>query len=926
MVNVNTILRNKWLQVLSAITLILIALLAVMPVVIERMAVAWLEDNGADRAKIGNIDLNIFSGRVGLFDLEVDKAGEAPLRIWRLTVDVDWSQLLRKRFFVSSIWLYEADLLIQQQEDGNLVIGGIQFGGESEAVPQAEASEDKSGFLDRWGVGINSFAIRNSTIRYQSSQFDERVDINSLYVLNALSWEPEDAARIHFDMLVNQQPVTLFSDTRVFRDAPDTSSTLQLVKLDLSHYEAIAKQAGIDELRGLLSLNLVLNAVYETDKHTRVTLDADLNLDDFRVRQGDLSIEQKSLRFESQSTLNFPASAGELLAAGNGRLTIQDQTVNIGDISAHHAQLTWMGNASAITAENPETPMAIQLDGDASVVDLQVDDVKAKVTLAMAKHVDARKIAVKAPDDVKCDEISVSDLKALLQTGEVSQPQLPQIRLAAGSVQNAQFNNSIQSASVTRVKLDKLEAQTADKQLQLAQIQALIVDDVVVNLQERLSIKAVTIDAVQALAPMDTSSLPKESAVTVSRTQLNNLQFQFKPQALRLQSVGVDGLKVLVRRAADGSIYAVDKLAAASPASDEPHGETAIENEVKKESPFVLNLDSVNIGGQSKIRIVDQSVSPHFTASIAPLDIVVNQVYSDDPNSKTQFNINTSLNPGNQFTANGWLTPFAEKRDADINVDVKALDLVMFSPYAVKAAGYMVRSGRLNAAIKGGIDDDRVNANTTIVAQRLKLDATSEAARGQSIQNLDIGMPIDAALALMKDKNGDIKMEVPVSGDLRDPNFAIGPAFRGAMTQAIKKASITYAAYALQPYGSVLLGAQMLNKAMALRLESVQFEAGEAQLNSRATNYLEKIAGLMNDRPGISITLCGNATEEDRNQLHSRNVANLEDELVKLAQQRGNIVKNHLIEEYNIAADRFFDCQPEVSRDETAQPEVKLGL
>jgi hypothetical protein len=75
----------------------------------------------------------------------------------------------------------------------------------------------------------------------------------------------------------------------------------------------------------------------------------------------------------------------------------------------------------------------------------------------------------------------------------------------------------------------------------------------------------------------------------------------------------------------------------------------------------------------------------------------------------------------------------------------------------------------------------------------------------------------------------------------------------------------------------------MLNNAMALRIESVQFEAGDAELNGRATKYLEKIAGLMNDRPGISITPCGNATDSDRKELRKRNVNKLEEEFILLA-------------------------------------------
>jgi hypothetical protein len=908
------------------------------------MAVEWLEENGADRAAIGDIDLNIFTGRLGVFDLEVEKAGEVPLRVWRLTADVDLWLLIRKRFFVKSVWLYEANLLIKQHDDGSLNIGGIRIAREpqAEAEPEVKTKVEPEegnagpGFFERWGVGLNSFAIRNSTIRYQSSMFDERLDIKSFYVLNAFSWKPEQSARINFDVLVNQQPVTLSSDTRAFREVPDASSKLQISHLDLAHYEALAKQAGIDELRGLLSLTLVFDAVYETDKKAHFTLDANVSLDDFRLRQGDLIVENKSLSYQTKTMLNYPASAGDVLGTTKGQLLVQDQTVKAAEFRANYAQLTWNGNAAVIAGDGSDTPPVTRVEGNLEVADLQVDDQKANLKLAITKKISAKDIVVKLPNDINVGEIMVTDLGALLSTDPDSQPKLPEINLSQGIFKNVQFDNENQLATVADMAFTKLSAQTADKKLQLSQVSTINIEQAVVKLQESVSVKTVTVREAQALKPMTASDSPADSAVYISRTRLDNMQFTFEPQSLALQSIDINGLNVLARREADGSLYAINLLPADG---SEGPADVPVDKEVDKpvdkamqpadenaSTPFLFAIGNIRIGDDSKIRIVDQSVKPHFVANMAPLNITVEQIDNTNPTARTKLDMNTSLNPGNRITVSGWLTPFAAKRDADINAKIDALDVVMFSPYSVKTAGYLVHSGRINATIVGKIDNDIVDANTKLLAQRLNLDATSDAARGQSTQALGIGMPIDAALALMKDKNGDITIEVPVSGNLEDPNFAIGPAFRGALAQAVKKASISYAAYALQPYGSILFGAKMLSKVMALRLESVRFKAGNAELDDRATSYLEKIAGLMNDRPGISITLCGNATDSDRIELRKRNVNKLEEELVLLAELRGDTVKDYLINQYGIAAERFFDCQPEVTSDESAHPEVKLGL
>jgi outer membrane protein OmpA-like peptidoglycan-associated protein len=926
----NVFIRKKWSLMLLLATLAIAIALTILPIVIQRIAVTWLEENGAERATIGDVDLNLFTGRLGVFDVVVEKDGEEPLRLWRLTADVDLWRLMSKRFFVKAVWLYEADLVIKQQEDGRLVIGGISLASESQAESEPQSDSEAPGFLDHWGVGIDAFAIRNSSIRYQSALLNERVDIKNFYALNVFSWQPEQPARINFVMFVNQQPITLSSDARVFRDSPDTRSTLEITDLDLSHYAPVVKQAGIDELTGIVSLSLAFDAVYETDKKAYINIDSDISLRDFRIRQGDLLVEHKRLNYQNQAKVILPAVPGEELGTTQGQLVVQDQTVAMADLRVNYANLAWNGNVVMTNSQSPDAQPQFKVKGNLEMADLQIDDEAAKLTLAMIKNISAQEIEVNTSNEARLGELVVNEINALQQTDPSKNPGLPEVALEQGVVKQVNFNNETKSAAVAGIHLTNLSSKTADNKLQLAQVQTIEIGKTELKLQESIAVDTLTINEARALTPLMTDDpTTVESMVQVSQTRLQNMQYQFDPQKLALQTIAIDGLNVLAKRQVDGSLYAVDTLANDSPPTGE--GEVPSENQLQIDegepsTAFQFKVETVRIGNDSKIRIIDQSVSPNFTTTVMPLDISVDNIDSSNINSKTSVDINTSLNPGNQTTVSGWLTPFAKTRDADINLNIDALDLVMLSPYSVKAAGYRVRSGRINATLIGKINNDVLDAKTKLTAQRLNLDPTSDAARGKSAQNLGIGMPVDAALALMKDKKGNISVEIPVNGNLQDPDFAIGPAFRGALTQAIKKASVTYAAYALQPYGSILFGAQLLSKATALRLESVHFDPGEAEINKSANQYLEKIAGLMKERPAISITLCGTATDSDREVLRNRNVNKLEEALFQLAEQRGDTVKNHLMEQYSIAADRFFDCQPQITSAESAQPEVKLGL
>jgi hypothetical protein len=84
----------------------------------------------------------------------VEKEGQVPLSIWRLTADVDLWHLSRKRFFINSIWLYEADLLIKQQEEGSLQVSGSHPASPPKTEIAPEKQGGSTGFLDNWGIGL----------------------------------------------------------------------------------------------------------------------------------------------------------------------------------------------------------------------------------------------------------------------------------------------------------------------------------------------------------------------------------------------------------------------------------------------------------------------------------------------------------------------------------------------------------------------------------------------------------------------------------------------------------------------------------------------------------------------------------------------------------------------------------------------------
>ena len=133
---------------------------------------------------------------------------------------------------------------------------------------------------------------------------------------------------------------------------------------------------------------------------------------------------------------------------------------------------------------------------------------------------------------------------------------------------------------------------------------------------------------------------------------------------------------------------------------------------------------------------------------------------------------------------------------------------------------------------------------------------------------------------------------------------------------------MTYLKYALQPYGTVIALAEIAGEqAMKVRLDPVAFAPGKAELESERFEYLERIAKIINERPEITVKVCGVAVEADRAALAKAGApvgkgeaaqgkktepAPVTDKvLLKLADQRADNVEDHLVTQHKVSSSRL---------------------
>lgn len=384
-------------------------------------------------------------------------------------------------------------------------------------------------------------------------------------------------------------------------------------------------------------------------------------------------------------------------------------------------------------------------------------------------------------------------------------------------------------------------------------------------------------------------------------------------------------------------------------------GKTAPARSAPAEPPPPIKLGSLVVQDGIAVRFIDRSVSPPFDSTFVIKEVRLSQVDSAQPDQESPFRFVGKLNKYSLITLKGSAKPFAPRPTIDLTGKIQELDLPPVSPYVAGVIGYNLASGNLEVDVDMDIVQGKMTGLTKLRVNNLEVAAAAD--DGVSKLATNISIPLDTALSLLRDGNGDIVLEVPIAGDVDNPDFDVSDAINQALGGALQKGAVTFLKVALQPFGTLLTAAELASDLIsAIPLESMEMAPGTVDPGDDATPYAAKLAGMLAERKGLRLKLCGIAVEADRDILFERKKATIEKEraaaakkrkksakkgkkeaapppppippvedaaVLKLAKARSMALKDLLIKEHAIASKRLFICNPALDKSDGAKPRVE---
>jgi hypothetical protein len=242
----------------------------------------------------------------------------------------------------------------------------------------------------------------------------------------------------------------------------------------------------------------------------------------------------------------------------------------------------------------------------------------------------------------------------------------------------------------------------------------------------------------------------------------------------------------------------------------------------------------------------DLSLPLPFRALVESMKGSVSAITSGSP-TPARVEIDGDVNRYGAATIRGTLDLFDPTRLMDLAIDFRNILMPDLTPYSAKFAGRRIDDGRLDVDLTWSIRNSQLEASNRMVIQDLKL--------GEKVESPDaMNLPLDLAVGLLTDSEGKIDLDVPMKGDLDNPEFGYASLVFKALGNVLGK--IVTAPFRF--LASLVGGGDS-----GVELEFVGFVAGEAALLGPEQEDLDTLAGALAQRPELSLGI-GAAFDRER--------------------------------------------------------------
>ena len=257
-------------------------------------------------------------------------------------------------------------------------------------------------------------------------------------------------------------------------------------------------------------------------------------------------------------------------------------------------------------------------------------------------------------------------------------------------------------------------------------------------------------------------------------------------------------------------------------------------------SPVPIRIGRITLQG-GDVRFTDNFVKPHYSANLKNIAGRVSGL-SSVQGTTASLELRGSYDNVAPLNIVAQVNPLSAKPFLDLQAEIRGVEMNRFSSYSGKYAGYAIEKGKLSLFVKYKIENDQLQAENRVFLDQLTF--------GDRVESPDATkLPVTLAVSLLKNRNGEIDLDLPISGSLSDPQFSVGGVVVKVIVNLLVKA--VTAPFAL--LGSLFGGEE---------LSMIDFDPGRAAITPAAEKRLEGLAKALTERPELKLEITGHVDPE----------------------------------------------------------------
>lgn len=778
--------------------------------------------------------------------------------------------LRARRARVESITVDQPRALVRRMADGTLNIPALIVRRDGSAntapmpVPPATVPSNAPP-QPPWIISLSDYQLRNGSVTFEDATVAGpfRTVLSPLNVgLRGLSTATNSAGSLHLEATTEQnESIQFAADISV--NPVRTSSTLQLADLELKKYQPFLAPF----FRGVL-----------TGGKAGLTLSARQELNDGALQAAvtNVTVRVSNLAIQDPATSQTVVSVPEF-AVENASGSLEEKSVQVG----------------AITSSAVEIHAARATDGTINLLTLlPAQDTKAAATntpSAAAASSELPDATGSTPSEagvarpaggswsVSLNELALRDWAIHFtdhQTPNPGQATLDQLSLTLKGAQfpsnapvAAEFSTRVNEAGTVAVRGTVLPySPSADAEIQIAGLALrgfqpwvephakLGIESGLFDLTGRVQFAEASTHSGKLrftgqLGVADFATLDQvlfEEFVRWEGLSVAGIDLSLQPNKVAIEQIQLAGLKTSVIISSNK----VPNFVAVLPGGPKP-ADAALETPasapvVSEPSPepsasspgaaFPIQLGEFRLE-KAAVHFGDESVQPPCSFDVRQLGGTVKGL-SSSPDSVADVDISGQVDEGSPFALRGKMNPLAREPVLDLVFTNSNLQLTPFTPYMEKFVGHPLNKGRLSLNLEYSVQGKQLKAANQVNIDQLML--------GPRNDNPDATkLPVKLGVALLKDINGRIALDVPLDGRLDDPGFKVGPV----IVQVIGNLIVKAAASPFKLIGSLVGGGE--------ELSFVEFHPGQTLLLESETNKLVKLVQALEKRPALNLEIEG---------------------------------------------------------------------